>query len=193
MTNIHIFQSTKGGVGCTTSACGFASRLAQQGKRVNLIATDDDAHAVVTTPHGNLTITVVEKTANTITVVEKTANAVEMAISKRSVDTDIVVVDAGFGLPNFERAKGWSRHLVVENHYLCLRRGVQASASSNYEDFVLLYDKESALSKGDCQLVLKLPMFFSVDKSDAIARSIDAGLFPRGEQVHFYEPEGVVV
>lgn len=182
MTNIHIFQSTKGGVGCTTSACGFASLLAQQGKRVNLIATDDDAHAVVTTPHGNLTIT----------VVEKTANAVEMAISKRSIDTDVVVVDAGFGLPYFERAEGWSRHLVVENHYLCLRRGVQATVHSNYEDFVLVHDKESALSKGDCQSVLKLPMFFSVDKSDAIARSVDAGLFPRGEQVYLYESEGVV-
>jgi cellulose biosynthesis protein BcsQ len=184
MTNIHIFQSTKGGVGCTTSACGFASLLAQQGKRVTLIATSDDAHAVVTTPHANLTIT----------VVDKTVNAVEMAIAKRSADTQTVVVDAGFGMPYFERPnEDWTRHLVVENHYLALRRAIQADAPSHYEDFVVLHDTQSALSKGDCRLVLKLPMFFSVDRSEALARSIDAGLFPRGEQVHLYEPEGVTV
>lgn len=181
MTNIHIFQSSKGGVGCTTSACGFATWLANQGETVTLIATSDDANAVITAPHINLTIR----------VVENTMNAVEMAISKRSADTTVVVVDAGVGLPNFEPAEGLYRHLAVDNHYLALRRAVQAGAQSNYDDFVVLYDKESALSKGDCQLVLKLPMFFSVDRTDALARSIDAGLFPRFEQVNLYEPSVV--
>lgn len=185
MNRVHVFQSVKGGVGCTTSAVGFACWLAnEKQENVTLIALNDDAVSVMSSEWaGKVRIIVAESYLRT------NRRIAEMVDETQGY----VVVDAGMGLdPYNDDNEGWSRHLVTENHYLALRRSTLSKDYENYDDFVVLFDKEGALTKHDCKTVLRLPMFFSVDRSTAVARSVDAGLFPRnGDQLFLYYPEQV--
>jgi cellulose biosynthesis protein BcsQ len=182
MNRVHVFQSVKGGVGCTTSAVGFACWLAnQKGEKVTFIALNDDAESVLDRQYG-------EKVR---IIVAEGAQKVNHNIVRMVSETDgYVVVDAGTELYPFnEGNEGWLRHLVTENHYLALRRAT-FDAKDGFDDFVLLCDTNSVLTKRDCMAVLRLPMFFSVDRTDSVSRSIDAGLFPRDAgQFCQYEPE----
>ncbi len=184
MKRVHVFQSVKGGVGCTTSAVGFACWLAQEkGDTVTIIALNDDAMSVLTHNNGHVRIIVAEGSQRTNYCIRQMANETH----------GYVVVDAGTALYPFnEDNEGWVRHLVTQNHYLALRRSSVYKDYENYDDFVAVMDKEGSLSVGDCKMVLKLPMFFSVQRDPALARSIDAGLFPRDlGQVSLFQPEQV--
>lgn len=183
MKRVHVFQSVKGGVGCTTSAVGFACWLAQEKREtVTLIALNDDAMSVLT------------DRSHVRIIVAEGAQKVNFRIVEMVNETQgYVVVDAGTALDSFpDDYEDWVRHLVTQNHYLALRRSTLFNSYTEYDDFVAVMDKEGSLSVGDCKMVLKLPMFFSVQRDPALARSIDAGLFPRDlGQVSLFQPEQV--
>jgi cellulose biosynthesis protein BcsQ len=183
MNRVHVFQSVKGGVGCTTSAVGFACWLANEKREtVTLIALNDDAMSVLT-DRSHVRIIVAEGSQKTNYRIAEMANETH----------GYVVVDAGTTLDPFnDDNEDWVRHLVTQNHYLALRRSTLHNDYENYDDFVAVMDKEGSLSVGDCKMVLRLPMFFSVQRDPALARSIDAGLFPRDlGQVSLFQPEQV--
>jgi cellulose biosynthesis protein BcsQ len=183
MKRVHVFQSVKGGVGCTTSAVGFACWLANEKQEtVTLIALNDDAMSVLTNK-SHVRVIVAEGAQRV------NFNIVEMVNQTQGY----VVVDAGTALDSFpDDYEDWVRHLVTQNHYLALRRSTLFNSYTEYDDVVVVMDKEGALSVGDCKMVLKLPMFFSVQRDPALARSIDAGLFPRDlGQVALFQPEQV--
>lgn len=167
MKKVHIFRGAKGGVGCTTLATGFACWLAwTSGETVSLVGVGNDDVA---------SVLVNGSWKEKVSTVSVSATMLHSHVVKH--EEGYVVIDAGTTPVNFPSE--WHSHLVIDNHYLALRRAVQSgNLSEQYEDLAVLFDDDSALSLKDCSLVTKLPVFFSVQRNERIARSVDAGLFP---------------
>ena len=176
MRKVDVFQTLKGGVGCTVSAVGYACALADKtGRKVTLICLqDDDAKSVMYTQY--------EDTVN-IMVYDKPF-ITDLVADVEALDTH-VVIDAG-SIP-LKRNAEWATHLVVENHYLSLRRMTMTTDyKERFDDIVVVFDKGGALSLTDVTKVADLNVFLLINRDEKIARSVDAGLFPKKDQfIHF--------
>lgn len=175
MRKVDVFQTLKGGVGCTVSAVGYACALADKtGRKVTLICLqDDDAKSVMYTKYEDI-----------VNIVVYDKPFTDLVADVDAMETH-VVIDAG-SIP-LKRNAEWASHLVVENHYLSLRRMTMTlNYKERFDDLVLVYDKSAALSMSDVQKVSGLPIFLFINRDEKTARSVDAGLFPREDQfVHF--------
>lgn len=175
MRKVDVFQTLKGGVGCTVSAVGYACALADKtGRKVTLICLqDDDAKSVMYTKYEDI-----------VNIVVYDKPFTDLVADVDAMETH-VVIDAG-SIP-LKRNAEWASHLVVENHYLSLRRMTMTlNYKERFDDLVLVYDKSAVLSMSDVQKVSGLPIFLFINRDEKIARSVDAGLFPRNDQfVHF--------
>lgn len=175
MRKVDVFQTLKGGVGCTVSAVGYACALADKtGRKVTLICLqDDDAKSVMDTKHEDI-----------VNIVVYDKPLTDLVADVDALETH-VVIDAG-SIP-LKRNAEWATHLVVENRYLSLRRMTMTlNYKERFDDLVLVYDKTGVLSMSDVQQVSGLKTFLLINRDEKIARSVDAGLFPRNDQfVHF--------
>lgn len=180
MKRVHVFHTVKGGVGCTTTAVGYACWLASETREpVTLVAvTNDDAKLVMYSGwQDKVNVIVYDKTFDHLTT-----DVAEMV--------GHVVIDAGYVTYATVRNDDWAKHLVVENHYLCLR---QMTMNENfrkglYDDLVVLMSEGASLTLNDCSLVARLPIFLSVKRDEKTGRAVDAGLFPRLESLQDYRP-----
>lgn len=165
MNRVHVFQSVKGGVGCTTVATGFACWLASEyGTKVTVIGMNDDAKVTLN--------------QNMVDTVEATTCDPFVLVSTVAMTDGPVVIDAG--MTPLTLPSEWSKHLVTESHYVALRRAINAGdLLKTYDDMVVLHSPNGALTVADCAMVTKLPLFFSVERTPETARAVDAGLFPR--------------
>lgn len=180
MKKVNAFHTVKGGVGCTTTAVGYACWLASDtGQPVTLIAlTNDDAKLVLDSKWENqVNVVVYDNTFDNL------AGFIDETLG-------YVVIDAGSTPHLRSEWSDWAKHLVVENHYLCLRQMTmsQAFGEKHYDDLVVLMSEGASLTLNDCSLVSKLPIFLSVDRNKDVARRIDAGLFPNPTDVRRYQP-----
>lgn len=180
MKKVNAFHTIKGGVGCTTTAVGYACWLANEtGQPVTLIAlTNDDAKLVMDGKWANqVNVVVYDNTFDHL------AGFIEETLG-------YVVIDAGSTPHLRSEWSDWAKHLVVENHYLCLRQMTmsQEFGEKHYDDIVVVTSEGSALTLSDCSLVAKLPIFLSVERDKNIARRIDAGLFPNVSDTEKYQP-----
>lgn len=182
MQKVHVFQTVKGGVGCTTTAIGFSAWLANETQeKVTLIAmTNDDASVSLTSTwqHG---VEYLDCIGHSEMYVRDLVSTLE----------GHVVIDAGNAKIDFP--KDWNTHIVVDNKYLSLRQVTMVrDYKDEYDSFVVTMHPDSALTLNDCRLVLGLPLFISVNWSTKTGRGMDAGLFPRSGDIRAYYPNLVV-
>lgn len=177
MKKVHVFRGAKGGVGCTTISTGFACWLAEtSGKPVTLVGLyNDDVLGILAGASWR----------DKVTAMSATPSEVALKVAETE---GYVVVDAGSQHVFFPQE--WSHHLVVDSHYLSLRRALQQGCEpkEQYADLAILHDEDSALSVQDCLNVTKLPLFLSVKRDSKTGRAVDAGLFPRLESLQDYRP-----
>ncbi|MBW3580353.1 MAG: hypothetical protein KY431_04885 [Actinobacteria bacterium] len=96
-----------------------------------------------------------------------------------AADPRPVVVDCGSGLHGVGRSLAASASaslLVVRPCYLALRRAVRAPVRPS--GIILVRDPGRSLGRSDVEEVLGAPVRAEIDVDPAIARAVDAGLWP---------------
>lgn len=156
---IHLV-SAKGGQGVTTTAVALAAQLADRGHTVELVPGDDDSRSDLSAFALPTGVTLVEHQSPNA---EPTARVID---GNPSLTAD----DIG-------PASSYQRLLVTREDYLALRR---ATKIEGVDGIIVLADSTRSLCPADVESVLGRPIVSTIPVTPAIARAVDAGLFPRG-------------
>lgn len=162
-------SSAKGGVGTTTTACALALALENMGNTVLILDTTGTDSVVPTLG--------LNPVFGLPTVSWKNITVSNIVIGNHDVPVyegyDYLVVDSG----NTQHKYGdrsVTRIGVVRNEYLAIRRMMHYPVDM----FVSFTIANNALTAGDVSNVLRKTVI-EAPMDSAVARSIDAGLFPR--------------
>jgi hypothetical protein len=162
-------SSAKGGVGTTTTACAIALSLESMGNTVLILdTTGTDSVSAVLGINGLMSSA---PEWQGITVKNVYIEGKEVSPYR---NYDYVVIDAGNKMFNYTDEESKVKRVgVVRNEYLTLRNMVHYPVNF----FVSFTIKENALTAGDVRNVLSKEVI-DTPMDSAVARSIDAGLFP---------------
>jgi len=175
-------SARKGGVGTTTVACSLALSLSQQNPdTVLLIDTSHNTEAFsvlgLSGPKNGVSSSVGEHNLTVVSLPLAEVN--NLSVSQY----EFVVIDAGktngtrgthFGLTPFCVA-------VVRNSYLSLRAEATSLSPIKKEAIVSIHDSGFVLNQKDVRSVLNGHSVTVFSFDHAVARAIDAGLFPSRE------------
>lgn len=167
-------SSRKGGVGTTTTACAIALSLESMGNTV-LILDTTGTDSVSATLGVNAPMTSSHEFKN-ISVRSIHVEGKDIVTNR---NYDYVVIDAGNKMFNYTDREGHDessnikRVGVVRNEYLALRNMVHYPVDL----FVSFTIEGNALQSSDVRNVLSKEVI-DTPMNSAVARSIDAGLFP---------------
>ena len=184
-TKVIEVSARSGGVGVTTLSSVLALTISRQGKNVALVDTSEFGEcfsvlAMLMPNSGgyisdnNLTVYYCQSGSNLPT---------EEELSKY----DVVVVDVGFSAGLGAMFRYETRTVsVVRNAYTSLKAEVRSMVKP---DVTFLFKiPTNALNESDCSSVLGTPLTV-VDVTDAMSRTIDAGLLPSRPQHYEWAEE----
>ena len=167
----------KGGVGTTTVACSLALSLSQQNPdKVLLIDTSHNTEAFsvlgLSSPKNGVSSSVGQHNLTVVNV--PLANVNGLAVSQY----DFVVIDAGKldGVDNSYFGQVPFQVAVVRNSYLSLR--AESATRFGKDAIVSIHDSGFVLNEKDVRNVLNGNPVSVFPFDHAVARAIDAGLFP---------------
>jgi hypothetical protein len=170
----------KGGVGTTTVACSLALSLSQQNPdKVLLIDTSHNTEAFsvlgLSSPKNGVSSSVGQHNLTVVNV--PLANVNGLAVSQY----DFVVIDAGKldGVDNSYFGQVPFQVAVVRNSYLSLR--AESATRFGKDAIVSIHDSGFVLNEKDVRNVLNGNPVSVFPFDHAVARAIDAGLFPSRE------------
>jgi len=161
-------SSAKGGVGTTTTACAIALSLESMGNTVLILdTTGTDSVSAVLGINGIMG----DPAWRGVAVKNVHIEGKEVSPYR---NYDYVVIDAGNKMFNYTDEESKVKRVgVVRNEYLALRNMVHYPVNL----FVSFTIKENALTASDVRNVLSKEVI-DAPMDSAVARSIDAGLFP---------------
>lgn len=158
--NIGLY-GVKGGSGVTTTAVLLFSIMAQRGDEVTLVTTADGMAAAG---------------------LDTYAGTAEVGERGRAINTDVMkgyapaddatgtIITDGFSTGTSENL------LVLRPCYLTLRRAVQADTLPNTKGIILITEMGRALTRGDVERAVGLPVLAEIPFDPSISRASDAGL-----------------